>query len=83
MVKSFMEELHKLQMEIDQNNIPVQWNTAVKFLMARKFDVRRALDLFRSHEVFAWNTIILSIVTLNLCSDGHVKIRWILILNGA
>lgn len=54
MVKSFMEELHKLQMEIDQNNIPVQWNTAVKFLMARKFDVRRALDLFRSHEVHAW-----------------------------
>ena len=50
-VKTFMEELHRLQVEIDQNNVPVQWNTAVKFLMARKFDTRRALDLYRSHEV--------------------------------
>ena len=51
MVKSFMEELHKMQIEIDQNNTPVQWNTAVKFLMARKFDTHRALELYRSHEV--------------------------------
>ena len=51
MVKSFMEELHKLQMNIDPDNVPVQWNTAVKFLMARKFDIHRALDLYSSHEV--------------------------------
>jgi len=41
-----------MQIEVDQNNTPVQWNTAVKFLMARKFDTRRALELYRSHEVF-------------------------------
>jgi len=46
-----MQDLHKMQIEIDQNNTPVQWNTAVKFLMARKFDVNRALELYRSHEV--------------------------------
>uniref|UniRef100_A0A2P2I4C4 Tyrosine-protein phosphatase non-receptor type 9 n=1 Tax=Hirondellea gigas TaxID=1518452 RepID=A0A2P2I4C4_9CRUS len=28
----------------------IQWNTAVKFLMARKFDVHRALQLFEQHE---------------------------------
>jgi len=55
LVKSFMEELHKLQVEIDQNNVPVQWNTAVKFIMARKFDLHRALDLYRNHEV--WNKL--------------------------
>jgi len=46
-----MEDLHKMQIETDQNNTPVQWNTAVKFLMARKFDARRARELYRSHEV--------------------------------
>lgn len=48
-----MQDLHKMQIEIDQNNTPVQWNTAVKFLMARKFDTIRALELYRSHEVCA------------------------------
>jgi len=46
-----MQDLHKMQIEADQNNTPVQWNTAVKFLMARKFDARRARELYRSHEV--------------------------------
>ena len=30
----------------------VSWSTAVKFLMARKFDLQRACDLFFAHEVF-------------------------------
>jgi len=50
-VKMLMQDLHKMQIENDQNNTPVQWNTAVKFLMARKFDARRARELYRSHEV--------------------------------
>lgn len=29
---------------------PLSWATAVKFLMARKFDVTRALTLYEQHE---------------------------------
>lgn len=29
----------------------VKWNTAVKFLIPAKFDVNRAIDLYRTHEV--------------------------------
>lgn len=29
---------------------PLSWATAVKFLMARKFDVARALTLYEQHE---------------------------------
>ena len=56
-----------MQIEIDQNNTPVQWNTAVKFLMARKFDVNRALELYRSHEV-----CITVLVTCTLSSSSSV-----------
>jgi len=47
--KEFLEEigLHYS----DPDNEPLSWATAVKFLMARKFDVRRAVELFMSHEV--------------------------------
>lgn len=31
---------------------PVSWKLAVRFLMARKFDVKRALELFRNHTVY-------------------------------
>jgi len=30
---------------------PMQWNTAMKFLIPTKFDVNRAIDLYRTHEV--------------------------------
>lgn len=30
---------------------PLSWNVAVKFLMARKFDVLRAIELFHSYRV--------------------------------
>ncbi|KAF2349383.1 PTP type protein phosphatase [Trinorchestia longiramus] len=33
------------------SSTPLQWNTAVKFLMARKFDVNRALQLYQQHEI--------------------------------
>jgi hypothetical protein len=29
----------------------VKWNTAMKFLIPAKFDVNRAIDLYRTHEV--------------------------------
>ena len=29
----------------------VKWNTAIKFLIPVKFDVNRAIDLYRTHEV--------------------------------
>lgn len=37
--------------------MPVSWTTAVKFLMARKFDIRRAIDLYNSHEVCLFFTL--------------------------
>ena len=33
----------------------VHFKTAVKFLMARKFDVGRALDLYNAHQVYLCN----------------------------
>ncbi|XP_070542371.1 tyrosine-protein phosphatase non-receptor type 9-like [Ptychodera flava] len=45
--QQFLEQLNNVRSE--HNVPPVSRNTAVKFLMARKFDVPRALDLFRSH----------------------------------
>lgn len=29
---------------------PLSWNAGVKFLMARKFNVRRALELYEQHQ---------------------------------
>jgi hypothetical protein len=29
----------------------VKWNTAMKFLIPAKFDVTRAIELYRTHEV--------------------------------
>ncbi|XP_074650156.1 tyrosine-protein phosphatase non-receptor type 9-like [Tubulanus polymorphus] len=47
-VKDFIERVCGLQLAI--HNGPVAWNTAVKFLMARKFDVNRAIELFIAHQ---------------------------------
>ncbi len=33
------------------NSDAKRWNTAVKFLMARRFDVERAIKLYEDHEV--------------------------------
>lgn len=30
---------------------PLSWSTAVKFMMARKFDMERAQELYEEHEV--------------------------------
>lgn len=35
---------------IQRGSGPLSWATAVKFLMARKFDVSRALTLYEQHE---------------------------------
>ncbi len=55
-IKQFLEEVNCQRKDTTAGPIP--WNTAVKFLMARKFDVKRAIDLFKAHEVRqTFNTI--------------------------
>lgn len=46
-VQRFLQNVNQPTHDREQ----VSWNTAVKFLMARKFDGQRALDLFQNHEV--------------------------------
>uniref|UniRef100_A0A2K6GYC0 Tyrosine-protein phosphatase non-receptor type 9 n=1 Tax=Propithecus coquereli TaxID=379532 RepID=A0A2K6GYC0_PROCO len=45
--KQFLEEINKWT--VQYNVSPLSWNVAVKFLMARKFDVLRAVELFHSY----------------------------------
>ncbi len=46
---SFLEEINKWT---SQHGVsPLSWDVAVKFLMARKFDVLRAIELFHSYRV--------------------------------
>ncbi|XP_006629010.1 tyrosine-protein phosphatase non-receptor type 9 [Lepisosteus oculatus] len=45
--KQFLEEINKWTTQHGVS--PLSWNVAVKFLMARKFDVLRAIDLFHSY----------------------------------
>lgn len=47
--KQFLEEINKWT--VQYNVSPLSWNVAVKFLMARKFDVLRAIELFHSYRV--------------------------------
>ncbi|CAG0919033.1 unnamed protein product [Notodromas monacha] len=46
--KDFLVKINELRQR--RNAGPVSWNTAVKFLMARKFNVDRAIVLFHQHE---------------------------------
>lgn len=51
--KDFLEKANSSRLASSSNKSspsPLQWNTAVKFLMARKFDVHRALQLYEQHE---------------------------------
>lgn len=48
-VKEFISVVNELRLH--QNVGPLSWSTAVKFMMARKFDVRRALSLYEMHEI--------------------------------
>ena len=36
---------------VNNGGATVSWTTAVKFLMARKFNVKRAIELYWAHEV--------------------------------
>ncbi|KAI1904049.1 hypothetical protein AGOR_G00001680 [Albula goreensis] len=45
--KQFLEEINKWTTQHGVS--PLSWNVAVKFLMARKFDVLRAVELFHSY----------------------------------
>ena len=39
------------EMRVQHNASPISHNTALKFMMARKFDLNRALSLYESHEM--------------------------------
>ncbi|XP_042198882.1 tyrosine-protein phosphatase non-receptor type 9 isoform X1 [Callorhinchus milii] len=45
--KQFLEEINKWTAQNGMS--PLSWNAGVKFLMARKFDVHRAIELFHSY----------------------------------
>ncbi|XP_074153041.1 LOW QUALITY PROTEIN: tyrosine-protein phosphatase non-receptor type 9 [Sminthopsis crassicaudata] len=45
--KQFLEEINKWT--VQYNVSPLSWNLAVRFLMARKFDVLRAIELFHAY----------------------------------
>ncbi|XP_046373644.1 tyrosine-protein phosphatase non-receptor type 9-like isoform X2 [Haliotis rufescens] len=47
-VQHFLDEVNRQRVFKQQGQ--VTWNDGVKFLMARKFDLKRAIDLFISHE---------------------------------
>lgn len=47
--KEFIEVVNEQRSQ--RNAGPLAWNTAVRFLMARKFDIRRALALYEQHEI--------------------------------
>ncbi|KAL7648550.1 UNVERIFIED_CONTAM: hypothetical protein RMT77_000456 [Armadillidium vulgare] len=46
--KRFIERVNVIRQERQLGPLP--WNTALKFLMARKFDVERAISLYEQHE---------------------------------
>ncbi|XP_076334726.1 tyrosine-protein phosphatase non-receptor type 9-like [Tachypleus tridentatus] len=48
-VKEFITTVNDLR--LIHNAGPLPWNTAVKFMMARKFDVHRSLALYEAHEM--------------------------------
>uniref|UniRef100_A0A8W8IAE0 Tyrosine-protein phosphatase non-receptor type 9 n=1 Tax=Magallana gigas TaxID=29159 RepID=A0A8W8IAE0_MAGGI len=47
-VSAFQDKVNKQRRKDGQDSLP--WNMAVKFLMARKFDCQRALELYLNHE---------------------------------
>ncbi|KAH9520385.1 Tyrosine-protein phosphatase non-receptor type 9 [Bulinus truncatus] len=47
-IQQFLEEINLIQVRHQQS--PVSWSSACKFLMAKKFDLKRAVDLFFAHE---------------------------------
>lgn len=46
--KEFITAVNRVR--IGRGSGPLSWASAVKFLMARKFDVSRALTLYEQHE---------------------------------
>lgn len=48
-IKKFLENVNKWRKANDLAELP--WSSAVKFLMARKFNVERALVLYKQHEI--------------------------------
>ena len=59
-VEEFLGEVRSR--ELPQSAALVSQTTAVKFLMARKFDVSRAIDLFQAYKVCVWVYVRCSLV---------------------
>ena len=50
-VQQFLEAVNYERVRQQSHRGAVTWSTGVKFLMARKFDLKRACDLYFAHEV--------------------------------
>ncbi|XP_071965804.1 tyrosine-protein phosphatase non-receptor type 9-like [Antedon mediterranea] len=58
--KTFLDHLNRARENFGA--APVSWNIAVRFLMARKFDVKRALELFKNHMALRHKECLIQIV---------------------
>lgn len=52
------------------NSDAKKWNTALKFLMARRFDVERAIKLYEDHENLRKKE---SLYSINLCDEAFMR----------
>ena len=66
-VQQFLEAVNYERVKQQSHRGAVTWSTGVKFLMARKFDLKRACDLYFAHEV--GNTLLIDILLLRLSRE--------------
>ncbi len=56
----------------------VKWNTAMKFLIPAKFDVNRAMELYRTHEVSGADLVkdMIWICCFRICAKMKISIEF-------
>ncbi|XP_060063744.1 tyrosine-protein phosphatase non-receptor type 9-like [Ylistrum balloti] len=79
-VNGFLERVNKLRE--DENKDVISKNTAVKFLMARKFDRQRALELYLNHESTRRRESLVNIYPLDDCLKQELNTEKLTILPG-
>ncbi|CAE1294463.1 PTPN9 [Acanthosepion pharaonis] len=79
-VRNFIEEVSSFH--IQNGNQPLAWNTAMKFLTARKFDVKRAIDLYRNHQITREREDLLYIDLNDKCLQEELQTEKFTILSG-
>lgn len=79
-VRNFIEEVSTFH--IQNGNQPLAWNTAMKFLTARKFDVKRAIDLYRNHQLTREREDLLYIDLNDKCLQEELQTEKFTILSG-